>query len=415
MTESGRSRLVRRMVAAHVLIVCIFGQAYAKIPLDLGGVSLFPTEILIVLTCIAAMPLLRDVPRDVYTIRTAAFVALGVAWILTAGVGPASGAGVKAFSFFVYSALYFVVRASVVTDELRWRLLYCCCVAAPCAVAIGAWQMRTGAPVFTSAFEETTTGSIRWLPGEFALYALLAITIVVVKMIINRQFTARGAILMGFAGAELILAQHRSGFVALAIALLVTAAFLGGSTQAIKGLLKVVVLLAVGLVLFAYTVGGSYLDETLNRVSSVGDTGDANISWRLLSWYEVFDGIRDAPWGHGFAHWEFLFNSFDPLTGSHNSFLDLTYRVGVPGLLLFLSIPIRFITDTRSRVQRVGPAGNILPITICACLIAFMIYASFNVVLETPYMSVFFWILLGLGTGTLNDRAPDNSPAPAKT
>ena len=50
---------------------------------------------------------------------------------------------------------------------------------------------------------------------------------------------------------------------------------------------------------------------------------------------------------------------------------------------------------------------HVLPITACACMIALLVYACFNVVLETPHMSILFWIVLGVGAGALEQRAED--------
>jgi len=157
----------------------------------------------------------------------------------------------------------------------------------------------------------------------------------------------------------------------------------------------------LGMAALIWMSGGSFLDETLNRISSISDGDDANISWRLLSWYEVFDGIVARPLGHGFAVWDFSFTWDNPLTGSHNSYLDLTYRIGLPGLLVFVSMPILLVWKTRLLVQRTDVMRHRLLVTVCACLLSFLVFATFNVVLETPHMSILFWICLGLGGGAL--------------
>jgi hypothetical protein len=38
-------------------------------------------------------------------------------------------------------------------------------------------------------------------------------------------------------------------------------------------------------------------------------------------------------------------------------------------------------------------------------MIALLAYACFNVVLETAYMSILFWIVLGIGAGALESPA----------
>src|SRR5262249_55944865 len=156
---------------------------------------------------------------------------------------------------------------------------------------------------------------------EFALYALLAALVIAVPAVVERRIDAPRVGILALAAVELVLTQHRSAFLSLAIALLATVGLLGSSTEALKGLLKLLVVAALGLAVFAWVFGSSYIDETVNRIAHSGDLSDANIDWRLLSWYEVFDGVRERPWGHGFATWDFLFTWNNPVTGSHNSFL----------------------------------------------------------------------------------------------
>lgn len=388
------------IVVVHVTLVACFGQAYAKLQLPIAELPIYPTEVVVVLSVLLGGRAIRRVPFDAITKLVLAFLALGIAWVVIAGVGDPAGAGAKALSFFVYAVFYFVVRGGAVTEEQRWRFLRALMGAAVFASLVALWQMQAGTPV-----EETTTGSSRWLGGEFALYAVLAAMAAAIAAIAQRRLSAGAAVVLLAAAAELVFVQHRSGFVAFGVALVATALFLVGSAQALRGLLKLGILVIVGAVL-ATVVFGVRLDETIARVASIGDTADANIDWRLLAWYEVLDGIAARPLGHGFATWDFLFTSSDPLTGSHNAFLDLAYRVGVPGLALLVAPVVVLVVRTRELVQRAGPRAHLVAVAACGALLAFMLFASFNVVLASPHMSVLFWVLLGLGAAALPSRDP---------
>jgi O-antigen ligase len=398
------------VLAVHLLLVGGFGHQYAKLKLGFGGISIYPTELVVLLVTLTSLRSIINVPRDTITKLVVAFVVMGVGWVGLAGLGSLDGAGAKAFSFFIYSALYFVVRSSARDEQHRNWLLRVVALASVIGAAIGIWQVITGAPLFDAVigsadgFEETSTGSFRWLSGEFALYGLLGTMIVGVGAIIRRHITRLDVGLFACASIEIVLAQHRSGFVAFAVALGVTAVFLGGSAQTLKRLFKLLIMVVIAFVIFASIFGGSYIDDTINRIGHSADTNDVNIEWRLLSWYEVFDAVRDRPFGHGFSTWEFLFTAADPLTGSHNSFLDLCYRVGIEGLVLLLAMPFVLLKRTRSIIAKTGAEAHVPLITVCACMIAFLIYASFNVVLETPYMSIYFWVLLGIGASYIGQQ-----------
>jgi O-antigen ligase len=346
------------------------------------------------------------------------FVAFGVVWVGLGGIGPMDGAGVKAFSFFVYGALYFVIRATVTDDDTRWRVLKTIAFASLVAVLIGLYQQHTGRPLLApvegsgTGFEETSTGSTRWLPGEYALYGLLGAMIAGVPALLERSLPTRSGMILLATGLELVLAQHRSGFLAFAVAFVFTAAILVGSGNTLRRIGKQVLVACVIVAVALYVFGGAYIDETFNRIAHTADAQDVNIDWRLLSWYEVFQGIIERPLGHGFAVWDFLFTIDNPLTGSHNSFLDLCYRIGVPGLAVFFAIPGMLFSRTRRFVQRTTPERQALLVTICAAMAAFLVFASFNVVFETPYMSIYFWVLMGLGSGALADQDRRAAPAP---
>ena len=393
-----------RLLVAHLFVLACFGQHYAKLRI-LDGAPLFTTDLVLLVGLVASFGALTRTKWDLLSKLVLAFVLVGVAWAASTGLGPIDGVGPKAFSFFVYAGFYFIIRAAAPPDEALWRLLRVFAMAAAIAVVIGFLQMQSGAPMFGDGdVETTTTGSIRWLPGEFALYALFAALVIAVPAIVERRIDAPRVGILVLAAVELVLTQHRSGFISLAVALLATAGLLGNSTEALKGLLKLLVVAALGLAVFVWVFGSSHIDDTVNRIAHSSDLSDANIDWRLLSWYEVFDGVRDRPWGHGFATWDFLFTANDPLTGSHNSFLDLTYRVGIAGLLVFLAMPVFLVRDVRRLARETGARAQLLLVTVCAAMIAFLLFSAFNVVFESPQMSIVFWVLLGIGGVALERR-----------
>lgn len=397
-------RAALSLLVVHLVLLCCGGRDYAKLHIPAFG-PLYPTEVVLLGAALLSWRAVLAVPWDRLTNLVVLFVGFGLCWAIVDGIGDAQGAGAKAFSLFVYAAFYFIVRGVARDDAARWRVLHSLALAVVGGALIGLAQTRTGAPLFdpSAKFEVTTTGSTRWLGGEYAGYALIGLSVAAVGAIVGRRFTRGSALLMAGAAVELQLAQHRSGFVASAVALLATASFLGGSPQSLRRLLKLLAFAAIALAGYLL-IGGSFLDETMERLRHTTDLQDGNIAWRLLSWYEVVDGVIDQPLGHGFPTWEFWFTARDPLTGSHNDYLDLAYRVGVPGLVAFLALPVSLIRQTRQLVQRTGPLPQILPITVCAAMLALLVFASFNVVLESPQLSILFWVLLGLGAGVLYDR-----------
>jgi hypothetical protein len=405
--------LALAIVQIHIALVTALGQYYAKIEIPVAGLTLYPTDLAVATAFVLGFRGFVTVPWDTITKLVVAFLSFGVVWVVLDGLGGMQAAGAKAFSFFVYSVFYFVIRTTARDRRSRWRILNVIAFAAVVGALLGLVQKTTGTPVFAWAkdFETTTTGSIRWLPGDFALYAMLAIIAVAVTAIVERKLGTMSATLLAASSTELLLAQHRSAFVAVAVALFVTMVVVGVSARALAGIARLAIVVGIAIAAVVWVFGGSYLEDTLTRIQHTSDLGDANIDWRLMSAYEVLDGVVSKPLGHGFAVWDFFFNMDDPLTGSHNSLLDLAYRIGAPGLVTFLAIPTVAIRRTRQLVRRDGAIEHRLSITICSAMLAFLVFASFNMVLEAPYMSILFWVLLGVGAGELADASNDAASA----
>jgi O-antigen ligase len=243
---------------------------------------------------------------------------------------------------------------------------------------------------------------------------MLGLITAAARPLARRRITLPSGALLAAAGLELILAQHRSGLVALGVAIAATGAYVLGARRVIDGATRLLALVAVGVAIAAFAVDDSYLGDTLARIEHITDLDDVNTAWRLLNWYEVLGGVADQPWGHGFARWDFFFTRYDPLIGSHNSLLDLAYRIGVPGLAAFLAIPAWLLAQTRRAVAASSGSAQVLPITACACMTAVIAYACFNVVFETAYMSILVWIVLGVGAGALAAQ-PHGAPAATET
>lgn len=397
-------RRVFAILIAHVALVCAFGQNYAKLDLPL-----YPTELVLGTLLVLGIGVIRTVPWDAITRAVVLFVGFGLGFVALYGVP--TGAGVKAFSFFVYASFYWLVRGAATTDRARWQLLDAIALACIVAAGLGIWQMTTGSPIVDTdkhgqlGFEETSTGSVRWLSGEYGLYGMLGLIIAAARPLAQRRITLGSSALLAAAAVVLVLAQHRSGLVALAIAIVATGIGVLGARRAAGGAKRLLALAVLGAAVAAVAVDVRYLEDTLTRIEHITDLQDVNTAWRLLNWYEVIGGIADQPWGHGFTQWDFFFTMYDPLIGSHNSLIDLGYRIGLPGLVVFLSIPVRLLAETRRALDASSATSVALPITACTCMVALLVYACFNVVLETAYMSVLFWIVLGVGAGALDRPA----------
>lgn len=126
------------------------------------------------------------------------------------------------------------------------------------------------------------------------------------------------------------------------------------------------------------------------------------ISWRYHLWASAMQEWKQKPLlGVGFGEpivksvsFGYLFIDGKRISGPHNSFITLLYRLGVVGVLAFLSIWLTPLLLTLfSAVFRNGDAEVLASATAGICMAFF---CAFNICLESPQGGVPFWLFLGL-------------------
>src|SRR5437016_3589157 len=244
----------------------------------------------------------------------------------------------------------------------------------------------------------------------YGIYILISLAGTVVAMATRLLRPRVGWIFVGILCLGLMLANARSLFVSLAVLLLV--ALLGGRrvykklrlAHLVSTLVASTVLIALAALLFLYTKAGREFAErsTEELASGVLNTGeDANWQFRVSAWKEAWKRFQGYPLaGEGFAV-PFVFDleqydHFDPR--AHNTFLTVLYKMGLTGILPLLALLSFFFWVTSRAVH--GNWRNrrvaFLQIVMFGQL-AFCIYGTANLVLESPFLASLFWTLMGLG------------------
>ncbi len=90
---------------------------------------------------------------------------------------------------------------------------------------------------------------------------------------------------------------------------------------------------------------------------------------------------------------------------AHNLYLQTAAELGIPGLLAFVAIPLSFVICglVRLRTMDAGVRRNVLMASICA-IIAFSVDAAASPSWQYPQVSMFMWLVLGLGVSMLRPR-----------
>ena len=150
-----------------------------------------------------------------------------------------------------------------------------------------------------------------------------------------------------------------------------------------------------------------------NLSSVAGDIGndglDSTKEWRLQWWAEIVGYTFHGPYfwtGKGFgvnlADADGFQSTADhSLRAPHNSHFTILARMGVPGLLLWLTIQAAFGVGLLSAIRAHRRAGDLKLASIGGWLFAYwvamMIDTSFDPYLEGPQGGIWFWTVVGLG------------------
>jgi len=138
---------------------------------------------------------------------------------------------------------------------------------------------------------------------------------------------------------------------------------------------------------------------------------DGNASWRLMYWGHIIKnvfienfGFLGNGFGEPYSSKEFaiyvneefnsqvLENSYNPysrwLVGPHNSFLTIMFHIGfVPFLILFS--PLKKMVSVIFSFQEINKNLKFLMLSF----IGLSVWVAFNVILELPHSSLYFWLL----------------------
>lgn len=170
--------------------------------------------------------------------------------------------------------------------------------------------------------------------------------------------------------------------------------------------LKSIILFLVGLVALPLVLPSSIL----NRLSSIGNTGDSSTSYRISIWKGAIDMIRDY-WYRPIGQGTVAFNQIYPLYSysgvgaehAHNLFLQLMIETGILGIIAMAGVLFKFY-QTLGHALKVCKEKilSVQMIAFIAGMTGFLIQSLFDNTWYNNRMILIFWIFLGLAMATKN-------------
>ena len=90
---------------------------------------------------------------------------------------------------------------------------------------------------------------------------------------------------------------------------------------------------------------------------------------------------------------------------AHNLYLQTAAELGIPGAVVFFAIPVLFLIGAVIKVRTMdhGVRRNVLLASI-ASIVAFMVDAAASPSWQYGQISMFMWVIMGLGVGSLRPR-----------
>lgn len=153
----------------------------------------------------------------------------------------------------------------------------------------------------------------------------------------------------------------------------------------------------------------------IERIVSIGDSGDESISWRGATWGSAFKELSENPvFGSGFGMHVPVesgdYRDFVEVRNIHNSWLALLVQMGAAGVLALVSAlgavawrSIRMVPET--------PFMAVLRVALLTLAFYQGIALLAQPYLETNLLGIFFWMMFGLMRTALSISEKKERPA----
>lgn len=357
------------------------------------GLALF--ALLIMMAAVQNRPALRLETLGLPFLLFAFSAAVGV------GIAANRGEGMRVFSFFLTSFLFFAVIAGGITDEEKLKkLLAFIYIGVVAAAAVAIVQRFLGVSASSSYTDLTHNPgmpgrvySVYENPNNYAEIIVLLLPAAAVWTTTLREKYQRVYAMAGLAlpVTALAMTYARACWVGFALAVIVFLFFYS------KKLLPVFFLLALlAIPLLPRTI--------LNRILTIGSTADSSNMFRVYVWDAVLDMIRDhgliglglGPRNFQPVYWRYTSPHATTALHAHMIYLEVWIEMGVLGLGSFLAY---YFTTVRNAVVHFAQASKPVRLVLMAgvsSLVGIAFVSAAEYIWFYPRVMFCFFILTGV-------------------
>jgi O-antigen ligase len=385
-----------RRVALAVIAGLLIGHAaftldFAKIGAGVGGITLYVTEFGLSAVLVGSLLSGRLGKSWSLLLTSGSFVGVGgVLLIYALFTGADPQLALRQSALFYYALAAPALAANLELDKDRALVIFVLATATTLALGLAAYRVLSG------QFTYTEDAAVRYVSGDVG--AFLAMVFLILLLIETKSDLMNAGLSVAAIGvlAAVFLSQHRSVWIATAIAYVLVAPIGLSARKVARTLLVVMPFLLIAFVSLVGDPTGA-VSNTVGRVLTTTDTTAPDAAWRLAAWDQAVTDIAKNPIaGSGLgAQFQFRFAGVVIAEFPHNSVLDVAWYSGVLGLAAFTAIQFLFVARvwaTRNELRRIGWRPEIL----LGAWLVLVGAASFNVLLENPYGAVPFWSVVAI-------------------
>ena len=377
---------------------CIFYREFSYV--SLGGVYI--TEMYLVISAVF-FSLIIFLRREILLRRESNIWFLFFVWstvLLVQDSGSSLEFKAREYATIVYSVFFLVTIIILNSEKSCFDTIFIICVAS--FISILYIFMKS---IFGLGYGETTTESVMRY-GNYEFVGIILLYSIFLEKVLNSRVSVFNLLVVVICVFVIVFfIVHRSASLALMASSAVLYFCRKGSEKSKKNKFYFFFLVsALGLLFVFSGVAQQVISRTVNMFS-LDVINDPNVSWRILVWLKVFQSMGFWEWIYGVG-WGYEFPAFmmgdrsyseDGHVGIHNSIIFIFFHTGLIGVGLVLTL-IYKVYSKAIRLLNTHKNSALWPLTLSllSAHIGVLVFSLFNVVLEGPYMSIVFWVYLGL-------------------
>lgn len=406
----------------------LFARKFSYVHFDFGNIPFFYiTEIVLFLLCFSIV-VSRLVQGDAFfkktpmTLPILGFILVGLGLLINDFLRGYGILAVRRFAIVYYSVFYFVI-VELVQNHRAFKTVVKSFYLSSFLLLIG----EIIGPLFFNIYLPEINSSVVNPPVAYITYSgIVLIFLITASDVLMKSRKAVGILVALYSSIFIISPEVRTGWVALSVAIFFV--FIISNRFGIRiWILKripivlyvILLLIALELLFSGSSVVETYIELTASMFAWIQDKYDYNIKsmnalWRIEVWKEALRQVSLSPfWGIGFGgkfflNQEYLIDRglyFSEIRGDihgldiHNSHLAILLRMGIIGFVIYLWINYSFYKQCLNFIEyQSNREARLCMLAIMGAYFFYLTVASFCVALEGPYMGIFFWMLIGMGT-----------------